>query len=210
MRAQSLQTFEETITSSLVLGDVSKWDGRIQKAARATNPTGGIDSGARCALPCCCTPSPSRVSPIALLQNLPRDGAAPRVLEMVSCGVISSPSATWSYPCGCPILWNVPQSGDTKPGVKRRKPNGLAVLPIFKVVKYGRTPHPFGLVYPCPVRDAQCLESCCLRHPKGLGHYCKSQTGRTPNLSIWTIRQVFAVSKGSTNFNRGLYPLRLS
>ncbi len=46
---------------------------------------------------------------------------------------------------------------DAKPGIKRQKPLMSGVLPIFEMVEHGRPHHSFSLVYPRPVRDAECV-----------------------------------------------------
>lgn len=62
------------------------------------------------------------MSPIALLQNLPKDGAAARVLEMGSRRVQVLTLGNVVVPLWLPYIVERPTSLDTKPGVRRRKP----------------------------------------------------------------------------------------
>lgn len=129
--AQSLQCFEQTVTSALLLGDVSKWDGRTLKAREQQIREAALILAGQCIALLLYTLAQSREAHITAATQtqgwrLPTSmGHGKRRVQVLTLGNVVVP--LW-----LPYIVERPSSGGTKLGVKRRKPKGQGFYPFLR------------------------------------------------------------------------------
>lgn len=174
--AQSLQSFQGTVASVLVLGDVSKWDGRTLQQREQQIRQAALILAGQCIsllLHTLAQSSTAHTAAASLTQGwrLPNtNGHGKRRVQVLTLGNVVV-SLWLPY-----IVERSPSSNQTKAG-KRKKPNGLAVLPVFKVVGHGRPHYALSMVYSSSVWNASVHMNAAARDTKHrLGGLYESQT----------------------------------
>ncbi len=175
--AQSQKTFEQTVALALELGDVSKWDGRILKEREQQIRQAALILAGQCIALLLHALAESREAQTTAAKltkgwRLPTSsGDGKRRVQVLTLGNLIV--SLW-----LPYVVERSPSQNQREAGKRKKPNGLAILPLPKVAGHGRPHYAFGMVYPGSVRDASVHRKAAARDTEHrLGCRYKSQTG---------------------------------